>query len=195
MSSVFMLRYNLALSRRCYECRSRGELGSCKDPFKFNSSDVDNEPGLSTVSCPSGWCGKVIEGGGAYAVDGKFTCSSVKHSLLLLSKCIIWTIYMRECYLILDYDQAIQRMCVNRGPDDNQDRCTITAYNYKKVYMCLCQGDLCNSAPSTRAIWWWPFEMGKERNFLQHLLLLTIMLSYTILVIPLCNIFAQIHFS
>lgn len=37
-------------------------------------------------------------------------------------------------------------MCVQRGPDDNQDRCANTIYNYKKVYMCFCQGDLCNGS-------------------------------------------------
>ncbi|XP_017871828.1 PREDICTED: protein quiver [Drosophila arizonae] len=105
-----------ALLRRCYQCRSRGELGSCKDPFTFNATDVDNEPGLSAIPCASGWCGKVIEGGGPYALD--------------------------------DYDLAIQRMCVQRGPDDNMDRCADTIYNYKKVYMCFCQGDLCNGTDS-----------------------------------------------
>ncbi|XP_004518788.1 uncharacterized protein LOC101454373 [Ceratitis capitata] len=105
------------LLRRCYQCRSRGDLGSCKDPFTFNATDVESEPGVSAVPCASGWCGKVIEGGGAYATD--------------------------------DYDQAIQRMCVQRGPDDNQDRCANTVYNYKKVYMCFCQGDLCNTGSYT----------------------------------------------
>lgn len=47
-------------------------------------------------------------------------------------------------FLSPDYDTAIQRMCVQRGPDDNIDRCADTIYNYKKVYMCFCQGDLCN---------------------------------------------------
>ncbi|EDW04389.1 GH11769 [Drosophila grimshawi] len=103
-----------SLLRRCYQCRSRGELGSCKDPFTFNATDVDKEPGLTAIPCASGWCGKVIEGGGTYALD--------------------------------DYDLAIQRMCVQRGPDDNMDRCADTIYNYKKVYMCFCQGDLCNGA-------------------------------------------------
>ncbi|EDW65935.1 UPAR/Ly6 domain-containing protein rtv [Drosophila virilis] len=105
-----------ALLRRCYQCRSRGELGSCKDPFSFNATDVDREPGLSAIPCASGWCGKVIEGGGTYALD--------------------------------DYDLAIQRMCVQRGPDDNMDRCADTIYNYKKVFMCFCQGDLCNGSNS-----------------------------------------------
>ncbi|XP_073832254.1 QVR superfamily protein rtv [Musca autumnalis] len=103
-----------ALLRRCFQCRSRGELGSCKDPFTFNATDVEKESGVTAIPCASGWCGKVIEGGGTYAVD--------------------------------DYDQAIQRMCVQRGPDDNQDRCANTVYNYKKVYMCFCQGDLCNGS-------------------------------------------------
>ncbi|XP_053948066.1 uncharacterized protein LOC128856774 [Anastrepha ludens] len=109
---LFYVQISNGLLRRCYQCRSRGELGSCKDPFNYNATDVENEPGLSAIPCASGWCGKVIEGGGTYAVD--------------------------------DYDQAIQRMCVQRGPDDNQDRCANTVYNYKKVYMCFCQGDLCN---------------------------------------------------
>ncbi|KNC25733.1 hypothetical protein FF38_10396 [Lucilia cuprina] len=108
------LNLSNALLRRCYSCRSRGELGSCKDPFNFNATDVESEPGLTAIPCASGWCGKVIEGGGTYATD--------------------------------DYDQAIQRMCVQRGPDDNQDRCANTVYNYKKVYMCFCQGDLCNGS-------------------------------------------------
>ena len=37
-------------------------------------------------------------------------------------------------------------MCVQRGPDDSQDRCANTIYNYKKVFMCFCQGDLCNGS-------------------------------------------------
>jgi len=77
---------------------------------------VEQEPGVAAIPCASGWCGKVIEGGGTYAID--------------------------------DYDLAIQRMCVQRGPDDNMDRCADTIYNYKKVYMCFCQGDLCNGTRS-----------------------------------------------
>lgn len=47
-----------------------------------------------------------------------------------------------------DFDMAIQRMCVQRGPDDNEDRCAFTVYNSRKVFMCFCQGDLCNSGNS-----------------------------------------------
>lgn len=41
---------------------------------------------------------------------------------------------------------ATQRMCIQRGPADSEDRCAYTIYNYKKVFMCFCQGDLCNGS-------------------------------------------------
>ncbi|XP_037026219.1 uncharacterized protein LOC119067395 isoform X2 [Bradysia coprophila] len=104
--------------RRCFQCRSRGELGNCKDPFKLNATLIDNVHGVTAVPCASGWCGKVIEGEGSLRDD--------------------------------DYDMATQRMCVQRGPSDSEDRCAYTVYNYKKVYMCFCQGDLCNAAHSVK---------------------------------------------
>ncbi|XP_062542506.1 protein quiver-like [Armigeres subalbatus] len=107
-----------ALLKRCYQCRSRGELGSCKDPFTFNATQAENERGVTAVPCASGWCGKVIEGQGSFRED--------------------------------DYDMATQRMCVQRGPSDSEDRCAYTVYNYKKVYMCFCQGDLCNGATNAQ---------------------------------------------
>lgn len=51
-----------------------------------------------------------------------------------------------------DFDMATQRMCVQRGPDDSEDRCAYTVYNHKKVFMCFCQGDLCNSSVQHRDI-------------------------------------------
>lgn len=45
-----------------------------------------------------------------------------------------------------DYDMATQRMCIQRGPSDSEDRCANTVYNHKKVFMCFCQGDLCNGS-------------------------------------------------
>lgn len=57
-------------SRRCYQCRSRGELGSCKDPFRFNVTQIENEHGISAIPCASGWCGKVIESQGTLRDDG-----------------------------------------------------------------------------------------------------------------------------
>lgn len=50
--------------KRCFKCRSRGELGSCKDPFSYtNTSAVEHIAGVETIPCSSGWCGKVQEGG------------------------------------------------------------------------------------------------------------------------------------
>lgn len=67
-----LCRLLLGLIKRCYQCRSRGELGSCKDSFRFNASHVDTEPGVTAVPCASGWCGKVIEGEtGAFREDGE----------------------------------------------------------------------------------------------------------------------------
>lgn len=62
-------------------------------------------------------------------------------------------LYSIRIFFIVDYDMATQRMCVQRGPSDSEDRCAYTVYNYKKVYMCFCQGDLCNgdSRMSTNA--------------------------------------------
>ncbi|CAH2062914.1 unnamed protein product, partial [Iphiclides podalirius] len=50
------------LNKRCIRCRSRGELGSCGDPFPFNVTEPEVEMGIHVVACPSGWCGKSYEG-------------------------------------------------------------------------------------------------------------------------------------
>lgn len=63
--------YFSAAFRRCYQCRSRGELGSCKDPFKFNVTQIESEHGITAIPCASGWCGKVIESEGTLRDDGK----------------------------------------------------------------------------------------------------------------------------
>jgi len=33
--------------------------------------------------------------------------------------------------------------------DNFQERCAYVTYNHKRVYMCFCKGDLCNSASSS----------------------------------------------
>ncbi|XP_013185777.2 uncharacterized protein LOC106131282 [Amyelois transitella] len=45
-----------------------------------------------------------------------------------------------------DYGAATERMCLQRPPSDYEERCAYTMWNHKKVYMCFCNGDLCNSA-------------------------------------------------
>ncbi|XP_063986452.1 uncharacterized protein Rtv [Diachasmimorpha longicaudata] len=102
--------------RRCVDCRSRGEGGSCKDPFTMNATMIESEPGVDVVPCASGWCGKVIE----------------------------------SPNLNNEYGTATQRMCLQRGPDDGEERCAYTIKNYKKVWMCFCNGDMCNNANSIK---------------------------------------------
>ncbi|XP_060531412.1 uncharacterized protein LOC132705038 [Cylas formicarius] len=101
--------------QRCFTCRSRGELGSCKDPFVHNVTLVENkqEIGVETVPCASGWCGKIVESENA----------------------------LKE-----EYGVATQRICLQRGPSDSEDRCAYTKWNYKRVLMCFCKGDLCNGS-------------------------------------------------
>jgi len=52
------------ISTRCFVCRSRGELGDCKDPFANNSTSIQELPGkpVTVTSCASGWCRKQMEG-------------------------------------------------------------------------------------------------------------------------------------
>ncbi|XP_023719556.1 uncharacterized protein LOC111871048 [Cryptotermes secundus] len=109
-----------ALLRRCYSCRSRGDLGTCKDPFTLNLTLAEQERGVEAVPCASGWCGKFLEGGNSFKDD--------------------------------EYGIATQRMCLQRGPSDNEERCDYITWNHKKVYMCFCQGDLCNTAPSVNKV-------------------------------------------
>ena len=62
--------YIIGISRRCYQCRSRGFLGDCRDPFRFNDTAVA-QIAISTSPCPSGWCSKYIEGVSG-PPDGKY---------------------------------------------------------------------------------------------------------------------------
>lgn len=41
---------------------------------------------------------------------------------------------------------ATERLCLQRGLTDDEERCAPTMLGYTKVMMCFCQGDLCNSA-------------------------------------------------
>lgn len=74
--------------KRCFKCRSRGELGDCRNPDETrtigsttNPFLIDREdpkgislantlPGVEAIPCSSGWCGKVIEGKGTFTADG-----------------------------------------------------------------------------------------------------------------------------
>ncbi|XP_030767704.1 uncharacterized protein LOC115891400 [Sitophilus oryzae] len=113
---IYLFQINLTTAlQRCFTCRSRGELGSCKDPFTVNVTLVESkqEIGVETAPCPSGWCGKIVE-----------TENALKE----------------------EYGVATQRICLQRGPSDSEDRCAYTKWNYRKVLMCFCKGDLCNNS-------------------------------------------------
>lgn len=69
----------VGLIKRCYQCRSRGELGNCKDPFQYNATQVETVHGVTAIPCASGWCGKVIEGeSSAFREDGKIDSCDTK---------------------------------------------------------------------------------------------------------------------
>lgn len=114
-----LISFSSSVVKRCFSCRSRGDLGSCKDPFKYtNVTQISVEPGIGVeaVPCASGWCGKIIETRNSEAKEQEF-------------------------------DTATQRTCLQRGPSDGEERCDDTVWEYKKVFMCFCHGDLCNNAP------------------------------------------------
>ncbi|KAL5244335.1 hypothetical protein ACI65C_011745 [Semiaphis heraclei] len=117
--SIILINSSNSVVKRCFSCRSRGDLGSCKDRFKYtNLTQISLEPGIGVeaVPCASGWCGKIIETRNSDAKEQEF-------------------------------DTATQRTCLQRGPSDGEERCDDTMWEYKKVFMCFCHGDLCNNAP------------------------------------------------
>ena len=104
---------------------TRGPLGDCRDPFYVtgNSTTLEHKShGVKTIPCASGWCSKVLE-------DVDEVTSHEEN-----------------------YGSATQRDCLQRAPSDGQQRCAFVKLNHKQVYMCFCQGDLCNSGDSLR-IW------------------------------------------
>merc|ERR1711862_242882 len=115
MTTLQMTRAQNPSYRRCYTCRSRGELGDCKDDFipppAFNASN----PGASLLRhvkespCYSGWCFKEIDG----------------------------NIFDRA-------NTAIERGCMVRRPSDYEERCSYVIRNFKAVFICFCEGDFCN---------------------------------------------------
>ncbi|GFV18316.1 uncharacterized protein TNCV_580201 [Trichonephila clavipes] len=97
--------------KRCFNCRSRGDLGDCKDPFPHNATTVEELRAVEALPCASGWCAKIVEGKG----------------------------------------DATERMCLQRPPGDEEQRCAPTLFQGRRVMMCFCRGDLCNSAITMQA--------------------------------------------
>lgn len=72
--------FPLGAQRRCYDCRSRGDKGVCKDPFIYNVTTYLKESSIEARPCASGWCGKIIEGtSSTFKQDGEF-----KHKMFYL---------------------------------------------------------------------------------------------------------------
>ena len=114
-----------AVVRRCFACRSRGELGDCRDPFYLSANSTlieSKQAGVESPPCASGWCSKIIEGHDKSFKDA-------------------------------DYGLATQRDCLQRPPSDGKERCAEVVWNRKQVFMCFCKGDLCNSAGSPAYSW------------------------------------------
>lgn len=141
--NIYFVHFHPGAFNRCFKCRSRGDLGSCKDPFKFNASALEGIQGVDAIPCTSGWCGKILDrGSNSFKDEGKNNWSSfilveIKSRLLQL---LFTSLFLKE------YGAATERLCLQRGPDDNEERCAPTTWGHEKVYMCFCQGDLCNAA-------------------------------------------------
>lgn len=103
--------------KRCFTCRSRGALGDCRDPFSLNSTTFDGQ-------------------------------ANTKPSIEAVPCASGW------CAKIIEDDYgdsiaATERSCMTRPPTDNEERCSETVFENhrdRKVFLCMCYGDLCNSA-------------------------------------------------
>lgn len=103
--------------KRCFTCRSRGALGDCRDPFDLNSTTFE---------------------------DSANTKSSIEATPCASG----W------CSKIIENDlgdsiAATERLCMPKPPTDNEERCSETLFENqrdRKVFLCMCYGDLCNSA-------------------------------------------------
>lgn len=103
--------------KRCFTCRSRGALGDCRDPFTLNSTTFDGQ-------------------------------ANPKPSIEAVPCASGW------CAKIIEDDYgdsiaATERSCMTRPPTDNEERCSETIFENhrdRKVFLCMCYGDLCNSA-------------------------------------------------
>jgi len=55
--------------KRCYKCRSRGELGDCRNPFLSDEQALQPDSHVDAIPCSSGWCAKVVENAGDFNAD------------------------------------------------------------------------------------------------------------------------------
>lgn len=120
---LFSQKYIDARYKRCFTCRSRGALGDCRDPFTINSTNFDGV----TNSKPSIEATPCASGWCAKTIEDNFAESLI----------------------------ATERSCMTRPPTDNEERCSETLFENqkdRKVFLCMCYGDLCNAATSSQQV-------------------------------------------
>ena len=116
-----------AKQQRCYDCRSRGPLGDCRDPFYTTANSTvpqaKQSPDIKALPCASGWCKKFVGNIDALADKG-------------------------------DQGGLVERGCLGGGPEDEKSRCfDLPAYkNGIPGTLCICRGDLCNSSTSLKPL-------------------------------------------
>lgn len=122
MYTMLIDKHKLADARfkRCFTCRSRGVLGDCRDPFTLNSTTFDGQVNAAHASIEATPC---ASGWCAKIIEDDFG----------------------------DSIAATERSCMTRPPTDNEERCSETIFENhrdRKVFLCMCYGDLCNAATS-----------------------------------------------
>lgn len=116
-------KYVEARYKRCFTCRSRGALGDCRDPFNINATTFDGQ----TNTKPSIEATPCASGWCAKTIEDNFADSLI----------------------------ATERSCMTRPPTDNEERCSETIFENqrdRKVFLCMCNGDLCNAATSSQQV-------------------------------------------
>ncbi|KAH7969099.1 hypothetical protein HPB52_014624 [Rhipicephalus sanguineus] len=137
----------------CYVCRSRSQLGDCRDPFPYNETTVEGVRGVEASPCASKWCGKLVEGRDDVSIiccNGHIASLSLNHMMFSHMHTQLESLLLHFLFFA-DFDLATERMCLQRPPDDQEERCAETLYQNRRVYMCFCRGDLCNGAHKTAA--------------------------------------------
>lgn len=131
--------------KRCFTCRSRGALGDCRDPFTLNSTTFDGQSTTSTN--PSIEAIPCASGWCAKTIEDNFADSLV----------------------------ATERSCMTRPPTDNEERCSETIFENqrdRKVFLCMCYGDLCNAATSV---------VHMQHSYLSLMMILSCLFCYILL--------------
>jgi len=56
--------------------------------------------------------------------------------------------------MFLDYGAATERACLPQSPPDGEERCAEVNIRNKITLLCVCRGDLCNSAQSLQSFYY-----------------------------------------